>query len=147
MNARKALVVILAFLTVSLASCGTARRFGKDLFVVVASPVIIPYGAATDGYTSAQGVRGGLEGGSATEVIAFPFAFLYHAFEHGLYTLVHAADALFCPFYGLAELHPYGPEIKPLDFYQGTFFDVPADKGPSGTDATSGEATPPGYRR
>ena len=43
---------------------------------------------------------------------------------------------------GAAELHPYGPEIMPLDFYQGTVFDTWAKKGKKGTDAETGEMVP-----
>jgi hypothetical protein len=124
----------------TLTSCGTMRRAGKDLMLGVGTPVLMVYGGATDGYTSAQSVRTGLDSGSAVEVLAFPFTFAYHALEHGIYGVVHIVDFFFFPFYGAAEIHPYGPEIKPLDFYQGTWFDKAADK--SGTDAESGEMVP-----
>ncbi len=146
MNARKAIIAVCALLAVSLTSCGTARRAGKDLFIGVASPVLIVYGGATDGYTSARAVRSGLDSGAAMEVVAFPFTFLYHAFTHAIYGAIHVIDLPLCLFYGAAELHPYGPEIKPLDFYQGTIFDT-EESAKSGTDAQSGETTPPGYRR
>jgi hypothetical protein len=94
------------------------------------------YGGATDGHEAAVGVRKGLDSGSMMEVVAFPFTFAYYAFEHGLYGCIHIIDFFFFPFYGLAELHPNGPEIKPLDFYHGTWFDkwAQSDKG---TDAES----------
>jgi predicted small secreted protein len=149
LNARKALVAIFALLMVSLASCGTARRAGKDAFVgaLTVVPLLPLYGGATDGYTSARKVRDGLHGGAAVEVIAFPFTFFYHFVEHAVYGVIHIIDLPLCALYGAAELHPYGPEIRPLDFYTGTFFDYPSDQGASGIDATSGESMPPGYRR
>jgi hypothetical protein len=140
LKARSALLAVLALAT---ASCGSLRRAGKDLFVTVASPVLIVYGGATDGYGSAKGVRDGLGSGSAMEVLAFPFTFLYHAVEHTIYCGIHFLDLPFCPFYALAELPPGNVPIKPLDFYQGTWFDMEKDKqgAHSSTDATSGEQT------
>ncbi len=115
------------------------NRAGKDLVLGVGTPVLMLYGGSTDGYTSAKSIRTGLGSGSAMEVLAFPFTFLYHSIEHGVYGLFHLIDLPLCLFYGAAELHPYGPEVKPLDFYQGTWFD--ASPEPSGTDAESGETT------
>ena len=140
MNARTALLSLSALLAMTLTSCGTMRRAGKDLMLGVGTPVLMVYGGATDGYTSAQSVRTGLDSGAAVEVLAFPVTFAYHALEHGIYGVVHIVDFFFFPFYGAAEVHPYGPEIKPLDFYQGTWFDKQSDK--SGTDAESGEMVP-----
>ena len=47
-------------------------------------------------------------------------------------------DLPLCLFYGAAELHPSGPEVKPLDIYQGTWFDKWASPKKS-TDGDSGE--------
>lgn len=146
MNARKALIAALALASVSLTSCtGTLKRAGKDAFIGVISPGLILYGGATDGYDSAKAVRNGMESGAAMEVLAFPFTFAYHAVKHAIYGAIHIVDLPLCPLYGLAEMHPYGPEIKPLDFYQGTIFDTPTQK--SGTDAQSGEQLPVVERR
>jgi predicted small secreted protein len=122
-NARTALLSVSALLATTLASCGTLNRAGKDIMLGVGTPVLMIYGGATDGATSAQNVREGLGSGSAVEVLAFPFTFAYHALEHGIYGIVHLVDLPLCLFYGAAEAHPYGPEIKPLDIYQGTWFD------------------------
>lgn len=124
------------------------RRAGKDIFIGVASIPLIVYGGATDGYASAQGVRSGMQAGSVMEVISFPFTFLYHAVKHTIYWGIHVVDLPFCAVYWMVEVNPYGSEIKPLDFYQGTIFDEKPKK--SGTDAESGESvgsTPPGYNR
>jgi len=142
-NARNALLSVSALLATTLTSCGTVNRAGKDAFLGVCTPVLMVYGGATDGYTTAQSVRSGLDSGAAVEVLAFPFTFAYHALEHGIYGVVHIVDFFFFPFYGAAELHPYGPEIKPLDFYQGTVFDKwAANHAKKGTDAESGEMVP-----
>jgi predicted small secreted protein len=139
-NARKAILSVSALLATTLASCGTINRAGKDIFLGVGTPVLMVYGGATDGYTSAQNVRTGLGSGGAVEVLAFPFTFCYHALEHGIYGIVHIIDLPMCLFYGPAELHPSGPDIKPLDIYQGTWFDSWAGTTKkSGTDAESGE--------
>ena len=124
-------------LALVLTSCGTARRAGKDASVVLLSPVIIPYGGFTDGFTAAKEVRQGLEGSGATEVLAMPFTTAYHLVKHTLWGVFHLIDFVAFPIYGAAELHPNGPEIEPLDYYTGTIFDKEPSK--SGTDAESGE--------
>ena len=137
MNVRKAALVLSVVLATTLASCGTARRAGKDLFVAIASPAIALYGGGVDGYESAVAVRNGLDSSSPVEVLALPFTFLYHTFEHAIYCGIHAVDFFLFPAYGLAELHPAGPEVRPLDFYSGTWFDETPQ--PMGTDPETGE--------
>ena len=145
MNARKALLAVTLTLTATLTSCGSLRRAGKDAFVGITSPFLIVYGGATDGFDSARSVRTGLDSGSAMEVLAFPFTFFYHAIEHSSYCGIHVLDLPFTPLYALTELPPASTPVQPLDFYQGTWFDV--EPSGSGTDATSGESLPPGYNR
>ncbi|MFM1871874.1 MAG: hypothetical protein RL398_1296 [Planctomycetota bacterium] len=130
---RKALLAV-SLLATTLVSCGTARRAGKDIMLGVGTPVLMLYGGATDGYTTAREVREGMDGSGVIEVVAFPFTFTYNAVKHGVYGLIHLVDLPLCLLYGPAELHPHGPEIEPLDFYQGTMFDKT-----SSTDAESGE--------
>ena len=142
MNARTALLSVSALLATTLTSCGTLNRAGKDAFLGIGTPILMIYGGATDGYTSAKNVRTGMDSGASVEVLAFPFTFTYHAIEHGIYGIIHILDFPFCLLYGAAELHPYGPEIMPLDFYQGTVFDTWAKKGKKGTDAETGEMVP-----
>ncbi len=145
MNARNALLAVTLTLSATLVSCGSARRAGKDLFVGAASPVLVVYGGATDGFDSARSVRSGLDSGSAVEVLAFPFTFFYHSIEHAIYCAIHILDLPLTPLYALTELPPASSPVQPLDFYQGTWFDE-EPKG-SGTDATSGETVPPGFQR
>ena len=47
-------------------------------------------------------------------------------------------DAPLCVFYGAAELHPDGPEIKPLDYYKVPWI---SDRPAVVTDFESGEST------
>lgn len=145
MNARKALLSVSVLLATTLASCGTFSRACKDVTIGVLTviPVIPIYGGATDGATSAQNVRKGMDSGAGVEVLAFPFTFLYHGLEHILYGVVHIIDLPCCLVYWTAEVHPNGPEIKPLDIYQGTWFDSWSKKKKS-TDAESGEMVPAG---
>ncbi|MGK0154043.1 MAG: putative small secreted protein [Neolewinella sp.] len=140
-NARKALISVFALAALTLTSCGTVKRAGKDIMLGVGTPVLMIYGGATDGLTTSQNVREGMGSGAAVQVAAFPFTFFYHAIEHGIYGLTHLVDLPFCVFYGPAELHPAGPEVMPLDIYQGTWFDSAAGNG-SSTDAESGEMVP-----
>ncbi len=144
MNARKVLVSVSALLATTLTSCGTLNRMGEDTMMVVGCPAFIPYAAATDGYTSAKNVREGMGGFSMIEVLALPITFTYHFFEHSVYTLVHAVDLFPCVgVYWLAEIHPHGPEIRPMNIYT-TYFDEWADKRRSSTDAETGEMVPAG---
>ena len=140
MNVRKLLLPVFALVALTFASCGTINRAGKDLMLGVGTPILMVYGGATDGYATSANVREGLDSGAPVQVLAFPFTFFYHALEHGIYGIVHLVDLPLCLFYGAAELHPYGPEVMPLDIYQGTWFDDWAR--PSGTDAESGEMVP-----
>jgi hypothetical protein len=142
-NARKALLSVSAILALTLASCGTLNRAGKDLFLGVGTPVLILYGGSVDGWESAKAAREGMDSGGAFEVLAFPFTFLYHGFEHTIYGVAHIIDLPLCLFYGLAEIGGVMPEVKPLDIYTGTVFDKWAGSGQSsGTDAETGEMVP-----
>jgi hypothetical protein len=135
---RKTLVVsALLAVVLGTSSCGSMRRAGKDLGIVAVSPLLIPYGGFTDGFSSAQAIANGMGAGAATEVLVMPFTASWHLVKHALLGVVHAVDFVFLPIYGAAELHPYGPEIEPLDYYTGTIFDRAEDK--SGTDAETGE--------
>lgn len=133
-NARKALISVFALAAMTLTSCGTIKRAGKDIFLGAATPVLMLYGGATDGMATSQNVREGMGSGGTVQVISFPFTFFYHAIEHGIYGLTHLVDLPLCAVYGPAELLPGGPKIEPLDIYQGTWFD-----SSSSTDAESGE--------
>jgi hypothetical protein len=128
-NARKALLSVSAILALTLASCGTLNRAGKDLFLGVGTPVLILYGGSVDGWESAKAAREGMDSGGAFEVLAFPFTFLYHGFEHTIYGVAHIIDLPLCLFYGLAEIGGVMPEVKPLDIYTGTVFDKWAGSG------------------
>jgi len=141
-KAPKALLSLSLVAATSLTSCGTLNRAGKDVFLGIGTPVLMLYGGATDGYASAKAVRTGMDANAGIEVLFFPFTFIWYAIEHGVCGIVHIIDFCFTPFYGLAELHPAGPDIKPLDFYQGTWFDSWAedkDDKKEGTDAESGQ--------
>lgn len=138
MRASKATLLLWAATLVSLSACGTARRFGKDVSVVCASPLLIPYCAANDAVVSSDNIGQGLGGGVVMSTLTMPFTFGYHVLEHGLYVGIHGLDACLVLLYGWADLSPHGPEIEPLDFYTGTIFDKKAKKS---TDAESGEET------
>ena len=130
-------VAVFAAVLLSLQSCGTMRRLGKDLYVAVTSPVLIPMAAGSDAYSGAVEVRKGYQGGAFTEVVSMPFLFLWHGIKHTLCVGVHVLDVALTPIYGISELSEFGPEIQPLDYYQNTWFDRTPE---SSTDAESGEA-------
>ena len=133
---RKTLTATAVLLALALSSCGTTRRAGKDLGIVVVSPVLIPYAGFTDGFTAASDFSEGVDGGGVYQVLALPFTSTWHLLRHTFCVMIHAVDFIVFPVYGAAELHPYGPEIEPLDYYTGTMFDR---EKKSGTDAETGE--------
>lgn len=138
MNLRKFTIPAILLLALGLSSCGTVRRAAKDVSFAATTPIWMIYGGGVDGYATAKEVRAGLGTGPATEVIVMPFAFVGHAVKHFIYGVVHAVDFFVFPVYGAAELHPYGPEVRPLQIYSNTWFDE--DESASGTDAESGES-------
>ncbi|HLU38441.1 MAG TPA: hypothetical protein VK081_03595, partial [Planctomycetota bacterium] len=138
LNLRKAALTTFALLALSLTGCDTVRRAGKDLTVAVLSPGIVLYGAATDSISTTEQAREALGGGAVMQTVTLPFAFLWRGVVHTLYCAAHAVDFVFFPVYGLADLHPNGPKIEPLDFYQGTWFDRDPEAR-STTDMQTGE--------
>ncbi len=140
MNLRKSFVAAAVLLALTLSSCGTMRRAGKDLGIVVASPILIPYAGFADGFTDAKNVGEGLGPGATPtyEVLVIPFSTAWGLIKHTFFVALHAVDFVAFPIYGAAELYPYGPEIEPLDYYSGTPFDREPDEK-SGTDAETGE--------
>ncbi len=147
MNLRTASLSILVLLPLTLASCGTTRRAGKDVGVAVLSPVIALYGGSVDGFGAAEGVREGWDGGPFIGVLVAPFTFTFHTVKHAVYCGIHAVDFFLFPFYGMAELYPQGPNVVPLEYYTGTPFDRPDDGEvrQSSTDPSSGESLPPAF--
>ena len=140
MNLRKFSTIAIVFLALGLASCGSIRRAGKDLFLGAGTPLLMLYGGGTDAAATGAEVNSGMGGSSTTELVATVVSFPFHAIKHGFYGLVHVGDFLIAPIYILADIHPYGPEIEPLDYYTGTWFDKdPAGAKKSGTDAETGE--------
>jgi predicted small secreted protein len=138
LSLRKA-ALALSLSALSLASCDSMRRVGKDITITALSPAVILYGAATDAVGTTQQAREALGGGSVMQTVTLPFAFLWRGVVHTLYCGAHFCDIFLLPIYGVADLHPYGPEIKPLDFYNGTWFDQKGDQDRSAMDAQSGE--------
>lgn len=140
MNLRKITLATLAVCALFLTSCGmgASKRLGKDVTIGVLSPGLVFYGGATDAYADSEDIAEGLGGGSITQFFTFPPLFLYHGLKHGIYGIIHILDIIGTPAYYLAEMHPYGPDVQPLDIYTGTWFDdEPADD--SATDAETGE--------
>ena len=142
MNLRKITLASLVFLALALSSCNATRRAGKDGYMLVTSPWWILYGGGTDALATANAGREGVGGSGFTEAIIIPFAFLYHGLKHTVYAFIHGIDLVFYPLYGVADLHPYGPDIEPLDLYTGTWFDKPEEGSLSSTDAETGEKQP-----
>jgi hypothetical protein len=159
-NARNALLSGSALLAATLTSCGTLNRIGKDVAITVASPLLVPYCAASDGWATSKNIRAGLDSGVAVEVLSFPITYFYHGVKHFVMgPVLHSFDLFLWPYCGLAELHGLlsgSPDrvIKPLDFYQGSVFDTWAENGfgfepwskarRGGTDAESGVMVPQG---
>lgn len=130
---------ILLLSVMSLPGCGTTKRFITDVGVGLSSPVLVVVGGSTDAVSDIQEVDEALDAGPFAQVAAFPLYFLWHGTKHLVYSAVHVGDALLCPLYAAAELHPAGPEIAPLDFYE---FWPPwfGESKEGGTDFESGES-------
>ena len=120
------------------------NRAGKDIMLGVATPALMIYGGVTDGMQTSQNIRTGLGSGATVEVLSLPFTFGYHAIEHAIYGVTHLVDLPMCVLYAAAEVFPAGPEVKPLDIYQGTWFDSPVGHSYASTDAESGEVVSSG---
>jgi hypothetical protein len=131
---------ILLLSVFSLPGCGTTKRFVTDVSVGVSTPVLFIVGGSTDAINDIQEVDKALDAGPFAQVVAFPFYFLWHGTKHLIYGLVHIVDAPLCAFYATAELHPDGPEIKPLDFYRLPWLDSMMGEDEN-TDFESGETT------
>jgi hypothetical protein len=134
------LALLLGASLLSLSSCGTTRRAAKDASVVVLSPAIILYGAGTDGVDDAQNIQEGLGWGDATQALFLPFTFVWNGVVHTAKVFVHGVDFFLFPAYGVAELHPSGPEIEPLQIYTGTWFDEDLNEAEEPTDVETGES-------
>lgn len=130
------IVTILTALVFSATSCGTMRRLGKDAYITVFSPLLVPAAAAADSYRDAAATREGYQTGAITEVLSFPLFFIWNTVKHAGYCLVHAVDIPLNLGYGASELMELGPEIVPIDYYQNTWFD---EQTSGGTNAESGE--------
>ncbi|MEE2886057.1 MAG: hypothetical protein VX951_01385 [Planctomycetota bacterium] len=130
------IVTVLTALVFSATSCGTLRRLGKDAYITVISPVLVPAAAAADSYRDATATREGYQTGAVTEVLSFPLFFMWNTVKHAGYCFVHLVDIPLNLGYGVSELMELGPEIVPIDYYQNTWFDEQAS---GGTNAESGE--------
>lgn len=106
----KAFAALAAVACLSLPGCGSLKRVGTDLAVVVTSPVTIPLAAVYDS------LDWGNDTPDATPVLLAPLNIPLHALKHLAYTVVHVADACVSPFYLLASISP-GNDLQPLDLY------------------------------
>ena len=112
------------------------NRLGKDAYITIISPVLVPAAAAADSYRDATATRAGYQTGAVTEVLSYPVFFMWNTVKHAGYCLVHVADIPLNLGYGISEFMELGPEIKPIDYYDGTWFDGNTS---GGTNADSGE--------
>ncbi|MEZ5988837.1 MAG: hypothetical protein R3F30_06885 [Planctomycetota bacterium] len=135
---KKLIALFLGSLLLIGAGCNSTKRFGKDAFITVTSPFVILYGASTDTMSDVTNIQAGLDASPWVQPFFFPFAFLWRTVDHTFSCAFHAIDMVAYPFYGLAELNDFGPEIKPLDIYRGTIFDDMVGEEPA-ADAETGE--------
>lgn len=105
----KALAAIAAAACLSLPGCGSLKRVGTDLAVVVTSPVTVPLAAVHDSFDW------GSETSGATPVLLAPLNIPLHAVKHIAYTVVYFADACVAPFYLLASIG--STDLEPISLY------------------------------
>ena len=55
-------------MALTFTSCGTFKRAGKDIFLGASTPVLMLYGGATDGLTTAKSIREGMGSGGAVQL-------------------------------------------------------------------------------
>ncbi len=106
----KALAALAAAACLSLPGCGSLKRVGTDLAVVVTSPVTVPLSAVYDSLDWGEGTK------DATPVLLAPLNIPLHMLKHIAYTVVYAADACVSPLYLLASISPSN-DLQPIDLY------------------------------
>lgn len=109
-NSVKALAALAAAAFLVLPGCGSLRRVGTDLAVVVTCPVTIPLSAVYDS------LDWGKETPGPTAVLLMPLNIPLHAIKHVAYTVVYAADACVSPLYLLASITPRN-DLEPITIY------------------------------
>ncbi len=90
--------------------CGSLKRAGTDLAVVVTSPVNIPLAA---GYDS---LDWGENTGNPTSVLLLPPNFVLHGLKHIAYTGAHLVDVFASPLYLLASITERN-DLSPIELY------------------------------
>ncbi len=116
MKSLKALAALAAAACLSLPGCGSLKRVGTDLAVVVTSPITIPLSAVHDS------LNWGADTKDATPMLLAPLNIPLHALKHAAYTIVYAADAIVSPLYliaGIPDLFTGGDkhDLAPIDLY------------------------------
>lgn len=122
MLARPAALSLLLIIALLSTACGTWERAQKDATLGAAAPALVLYRGSSEGWATATQAGEAMGGGDTASALVFPLSFFYHALEHSAYGLVHLVDLPLCAAYGCAELLPSGPEIVPLDLYDGSPF-------------------------
>ncbi|MSR46453.1 MAG: hypothetical protein EXS13_05245 [Planctomycetes bacterium] len=92
-----------------LPGCGSLKRLGTDLAVVVTSPITVPIAAVHDS------IDWGDETSGPTPVLLAPLNIPLHAVKHVAYTFVYAADACLSPLYLLGSIG--GDDLEPITLY------------------------------
>ncbi len=108
-NSVRAFAALAAAACLSLPGCGSLQRLGKDVAVVVTSPVTVPLAAVHDS------IDWGDETSGATPVLLAPLNIPLHGIKHVAYTVVYAVDACLSPLYLLASI--CGGDLEPIDLY------------------------------
>ena len=93
-----------------LPGCGSLKRWGTDLAVVVTSPVTVPIAAVHDS------LDWGDETSGVTPILLAPINIPMHAIKHVAYTFVYWADAWLMPLYVLGSIGPDN-DLEPIDIY------------------------------
>lgn len=90
--------------------CQSLKRAGKDVVVVVTSPVTVVLG----------GVHDALDWGKSTKdafpMVLAPFTVPGHMLKHVAYTVCYAGDLVLSPFYLLASIGR-SPGLDPIELY------------------------------
>ena len=110
MRPRSVLFALLAVSLLVTTGCGSLKRTGTDIAVVVTSPLNVPLSAAQDSLEWEEHTS------SAAPVLLFPFNFVLHGVKHIAYTGVYFGDLFLAPLYLPASITPQR-DLDPIDLY------------------------------
>ena len=111
MKIRRVSRVLLGAAAIGLTfGCASLKRAGKDVVIVVSSPITIVTGGVYDALDWGKSTK------DAFPMVLAPITIPGHMLKHTAYTLVYAGDLLFSPLYLLASIFRR-PGLEKIELY------------------------------